>query len=106
MALFIPRIAYAADDILSIKELMFRVSYYVINPLIMLGFVVALVYLIWGIMDFLRNRDTNATLAQEGKWHMLYGIIGMVIMVSAFAIVEFLRNAVGADPQITESIRN
>jgi hypothetical protein len=97
MPSFIPSIAYAADDLLSIKELMFRVSFYIINPLIIFGFVVALVYFIWGIIDFLRNRNAGAKEADEGKWHMLYGTIGMIIMVSAFAIMRLLANIVGAD---------
>ncbi len=104
MSLLIPEIAYAADDLLSIKELMFRVSFYIINPLIIFGFVVALVYFIWGIIDFLRKRDMGAKEAEEGKWHMLYGTIGMVIMVSAFAIMRLLANIVGADADTVNAL--
>jgi hypothetical protein len=104
MSLLIPEIAYAADDLLSIKELMFRVSFYIINPLIIFGFVVALVYFIWGVLDFLRKRELGSDKAADGKSHMLYGTIGMIIMVSAFAIMRVLADIVGADADIINAL--
>lgn len=95
MWLLIPNIVLAAEP-LSIKQLMFRISYYLINPLIVVGFVVALLYFIWGMIAFLRNRDVNAAAGQEGRDHMLYGIIGLVIMVSAFAIMRLIAETVGS----------
>lgn len=103
MDLFLPTIAYAADGI-SIKQLMFRISFYLINPLIIFGFVVALIYFIWGMLAFLRDRDTNATASNEGKQHMLYGIIGLTIMVSAFAIMRLIATAIGSDVLTNSSI--
>jgi len=103
MQFLIPSIAYA-EEMLSIKQLMFRVSYYIINPLIIFGFVVALIYFIWGIIDFLRNRDNNAEASNDGKQHMLWGTFGMVIMVSAFAIMRLLANVVGAGSEITSNL--
>lgn len=100
MQFLIPTIAYA-DEMLSIKQLMFRISYYIINPLIIFGFVVALVYFIWGIIDFLRNRDQNAEASNDGKQHMLWGTVGMIIMISSFAIMRLLAGIVGADTDIT-----
>lgn len=84
-----------ADSPLSVKQLMFRVSYYIINPLIIAGFVAALIYFIWGLIDFLRNRDVNAAAGQEGRNHMLWGIVGLVIMVSAFAIMQMMAGILG-----------
>ncbi len=97
MWLLIPTIAYAQEGALSIKQLMFRVSFYVLNPLIIVGFVVALLYFIWGVLSFLRNRDVNATASNEGKQHMLWGLIGLTIMVSAFAIMRLIANIIGSD---------
>ncbi len=98
MYFFLPAIA-SADSALSVKQLMFRISYYIINPLIIVGFVVALLYFIWGVIDFLRNRDTNATAAEEGRSHMLWGVIGIVIMVSAFAIMKLIAQTIGSTIQ-------
>jgi hypothetical protein len=95
MWLLLPTIVFA-DSPLSIKQLMFRISYYLLNPLIIIGFVAALLYFIWGLIDFLRKRDVSAAAGEEGRNHMLYGLIGLVIMVSAFAIMRFLAQAVGS----------
>lgn len=103
MSFWIPTIAYA-QEMLSIKQLMFRISYYIINPLIIFGFVVALVYFIWGIVDFLHNRDVNAQASNDGKQHMLWGTVGMIIMVSAFAIMRLLAGLVGAGTEITSNL--
>ena len=96
MWLLLPKIVFA-DSPLSVKQLMFRISYYLINPLIIVGFVAALLYFIWGVIEFLRNRDVNAASGQEGRDHMLWGIAGLVIMVSAFAIMKVLEQAVGSN---------
>ncbi len=103
MQFLIPFIAHA-DGPLSIKQLMFRISYYLINPLIVFGFVVALIYFIWGVIDFLRSRESGATDKAEGKSHLWYGIVGMVIMVSAFAIMRLIADAIGAGQNITSHL--
>jgi uncharacterized membrane protein len=95
MWLLLPAVAFA-DTPLSIKQLMFRVSYYLINPLIIVGFVAALLYFIWGLIDFLRKRDVSAAAGQEGRDHMLYGLIGLVIMISAFAIMRLIAQTIGS----------
>jgi uncharacterized membrane protein len=95
MWLLLPALAFA-DSPLSIKQLMFRISYYLINPLIIVGFVAALLYFIWGLIEFLRKRDVSAAAGQEGRDHMLWGIVGLVIMVSAFAIMRFIAESIGS----------
>lgn len=95
MEFLFPTIVYAADA-LSVKQLMFRISYYILNPLIIVGFVAALFYFIVGILQFLKNRQSNATASNEGKSHMIWGIVGLFIMVSSFAIMQILADIVGA----------
>jgi succinate dehydrogenase/fumarate reductase cytochrome b subunit len=57
-----------------------------INPLLGLIFGAAFVYFLWGMMVFIMNQG-NESKAQEGKQHMLWGVVGMVVMVSAFALI-------------------
>ncbi len=102
--LLIPHIALAASDTLSIKELMFRISYYILNPAIILGFVIATMYFLWGMFSFLKSRQVSAEDSIQGKSHMLWGVIGMVIMVSAFAIMGAMANIIGADDRIKSEI--
>lgn len=64
-----------------------RVNNALINPLLALIFVAALLYFMWGLFMFISQAGEDAKRA-EGKQHMLWGVIGMVIMVSVFAILQ------------------
>ena len=69
-------------------ELMGKFAELIVNPLIYVMFAVAFVVFAWGIAEFIRkssNSDSN-----EGKSHILWGLVGMVVMVSAFTIVNIL----------------
>lgn len=80
-----PRVAYAAD----ITSLMSKVNRVIINPIILLLFGVALLVFLWGIVEFLSSPDNEQT-KQEGKRHMLWGILGMAIMIGAFGIMQLI----------------
>lgn len=79
------------------SEIIKKINDAIINPLIVLLFAVALVIFIYGIIEFLQNRDTDTDKADTGKRHMFWGIIGLTIMVSAFAIMRVIAQTVGSD---------
>lgn len=91
ISIFTPQIAYAADDIAS---LMSKVNKVIINPLITFLFVLAFVIFIYGLVEFLGNRD-NQEAQTKGKSHMLWGVIGVFIMFSVFGIMTLLINVFG-----------
>ena len=73
-----------------------RINELIINPLVGLLFAVALVIFLWGIVEFFLQ--ANSDLAREkGRSHMLWGIIGMFIMFSVFAIMKIIVNTLGAN---------
>ncbi len=57
-------------------------------------FSLALAYFLWGLVAFIRNA-ANAEARATGQRHMLWGIIGMVIMVGVFGIISLLVNLFG-----------
>src|SRR4051812_27642963 len=65
----------------------------IIIPLIELLFAVALLYFLWGVVKYIRGVN-NPTERQTGQRHMIWGIIGLAIMLSAFGIVNFVFNSV------------
>jgi len=79
---------------MSANELILKFATVIINPLILIMFTVAFVVFIWGVAESIR-RSTSPSAANTGKKHLLYGIIGMVIMVSAFTLVNILLNSFG-----------
>ena len=89
--------ALAANNPLSIEKLLYKIYYHLINPLIILGFAVSLIYFMYGVVDFLRKRDSNAADAGDGKRHLGYGLLGLFIFVSAFAIARVMSSILGGD---------
>lgn len=60
-------------------------------PLITLLSGVALLVFLWGGFRFITNAD-NSTEREVGRSHMIYGIIGLLVMVSAMAILTIAAN--------------
>ncbi len=75
----------------SIGTLMNSIERVVINPLILLIFACAVVYFLYGVATFLLN-PTSEEIRKSGKSHMLWGIVGMFIMVSVFGIMRLILN--------------
>ncbi len=78
------------------QAVIFKLNYYVLNPLIGLLFAVALVVFIFGVIEFIRERDSNSTKANDGKQHLLWGLVGMFIMVSVFGIMNLIKGFIGS----------
>lgn len=59
----------------------------ILFPTIVLLSSVAFLVFLWGVGQYFMNA-TNDQARQQGVKHITYGIIGLVVMVSAFAILS------------------
>ncbi len=76
-------------------SLVAKLDTYVINPIIALIFAAGLLVFIFGIVEFMwEMQGGEATGKEKGKQHMLWGIIGMFIMVGAYAILKIVANTI------------
>ena len=75
----------------SVAALVSRVNEFIINPLIVLLFAVATVVFLWGVSQFLFESAMKGE-QEDGKRHMLWGVIGMAIMISVYGILSLLDN--------------
>jgi hypothetical protein len=66
-----------------------------INPALALIFSVGLLVFIYGLVEFIWGMSQESGKKEEGKKHMLYGLIGMFVMVSAIAIIKIIASIVG-----------
>jgi len=66
----------------------------IIAPLILLLFILSLVMFFWGVAGFIRGSD-NEEARKTGRNHMIWGIIGIFIMVSAWGIILMVTNTFG-----------
>jgi hypothetical protein len=63
----------------------------IINPIIVLMFSLALLFFLYGVFEFLSNQENEQKIT-DGKQHMLYGIIGLTIMMGVFTIMRSILN--------------
>lgn len=70
-----------------------KVNDAILQPLIALLMAAAVAYFLFGVMKFVKNQD-NEDAQVEGKKHMLWGVIGIAIMVSVYGILNFINSFV------------
>jgi hypothetical protein len=68
----------------------------VLFPLIMLMMAIAFVYFLYGSFQFVVGADEPAA-RETGRKHMVYGIIGLLVMISAAGILAIAANTFGLD---------
>lgn len=74
----------------------------IINPFITLLFAVGIVVFIMGLVQFIGKSDKTSDEAQKGKQHMLWGIIGLFIMVAVFGIMQVIVRSLGAEEDLPQ----
>lgn len=65
-----------------------------VNPLIALLFAIAFVVFAYGVIEFLWGLSQQTDGRENGKRHMLWGVVGMFVMVAGYAILVLIRNTV------------
>lgn len=70
----------------------------IVIPLIAFLFFLTMLIFVWGIFGLIAHGD-DSTARQDGQRHILWGVIGMFIMIAAYGIVRVIGNTVGVgDP--------
>jgi uncharacterized membrane protein YidH (DUF202 family) len=98
MDLFFTNVAYASS---SLDTFIAKVDKLIINPLILLLFALALVFFLYGVFEFISNSE-NEEKKTKGKSHMIWGIIGITIMMGVFTIMHIILNTLnitGINPE-------
>lgn len=83
-------IAYAA----TIDEFLGKLNAKVINPAIEFAFIIALVVFLFGVMEFIRGASSEEK-RKQGKQHIMWGIVGFLIMFGVWGIITILVNTFG-----------
>lgn len=86
MDLLSTSVAYASLD-----SFIGKVNSMIINPLILFLFALAVVYFLYGVLEFLMNQE-NQEKKTTGKSHMLWGVVGITIMIGVWAIMGMIIN--------------
>lgn len=71
----------------------------ILFPLIALLMGVAFLVFVWGVVEYVMNAE-NEQGRQQGVKHITWGIIGLVVMVSAFAILALAVATFGLEDEL------
>lgn len=63
----------------------------ILNPIETLLIVLATLFFLWGVVEFIGGAS-NEDKRTIGKRHMIWGILGLVIILSARGIINVLDN--------------
>lgn len=59
------------------------------NPIILFLMAAALFIFLWGVAEYIKGSDSDS-VRETGRRHMMWGLIGLFIMVSAYTILKIL----------------
>jgi Type IV secretion system pilin len=66
----------------------------IIQPLVDLIFVVGVLVFVWGVVEFLLSLSGGGENTNDGKKHMLWGIVGVFVMAGVLGILQLLTTAI------------
>ncbi len=81
-----------------LADLLIRITREILNPLIVLVFLLAVVAFGWGMVMYLSAQGSDEKV-QKGKKIMWFGIIGMFVLLSMWGVVFLLCDFFGTCPR-------
>ncbi len=90
--LFSTKIAYGATE--GVTNFVKKVDALIINPIIYVMFAVAILIFLYGVLEFMMNQASDEKKT-TGKSHMIWGVVGITIMLGVWTILGFVLNTLG-----------
>ena len=79
---------------MDISEFLNKINQFILNPLILLAFAIALLVFFWGIFQFINSQTVDAS-RDEGKRKIFWGLFGMFIMISVYGLIRLVLGTFG-----------
>jgi hypothetical protein len=76
------------------QDFVTKINEAILFPVIALLMAVAFIVFLYGAFIFVKNANNEAA-RETGRNHLIYGVIGMLVMLSAFAILSVAANTFG-----------
>ena len=78
------------------QQFLAKIQAQILTPLVTLLALAAFVLFVWGVVQFIAGADDEEK-RKTGQQHMIWGIIGLVIMFGANAIIMLIKQTVGVE---------
>jgi cytochrome c oxidase assembly factor CtaG len=89
------KVAEAANNSSAATDLIIlKIVDNIISPIVQFMFVLATFMFIWGIIGYIMGGE-DPERRKTGQTHILWGLVGMAIMISAYGIVRFVFSSLG-----------
>lgn len=72
------------------------IKIHILNPIITLLFAAALVMFLWGVFQMFSGGDSDDA-RMVGRQHMIWGVVGLFIMVAVYGILNIVCNTIGCN---------
>lgn len=95
--------AFAASEAQVVAQgFLSKIEYVILFPLITLMMAVALLMFLYGAFEYVRGAN-DASERETGTRHLLYGTIGMLVMLSALAIFTIAAGTFGLESELYQA---
>ena len=78
------------------QQFLAKIQAQILTPLVTLLALAAFVLFVWGVVQFIAGAEDEEK-RKTGQQHMIWGIIGLVIMFGANAIIMLIKQTVGVE---------
>jgi hypothetical protein len=78
----------------TVSDILVKITDAIIAPALGIIFIIAFVYFVMGVFTMMVGADDSAK-RKQGQDNILYGVIGMVIMLSAYGIIRLIASTIG-----------
>lgn len=75
-------------------EVIAKIQSEILNPIITLLFAAAVGYFLYGVLVFIKNQGSDKE-QDVGKLHMVWGVVGIFLMIAVYGILNLIANTVG-----------
>ena len=86
-----------------VNQLVTNINNVIIHPIIGFLFGLATVVFLWGIVEFIWKSDSD-TERKQGQQHMIWGVIGMFIMLSVIGIIRIFLDTFGIPDEPLQNV--
>lgn len=84
-----------ASSDLDLDQLLENINSQIVNPIILLLMGAGLIVFLYGLVEMIQGAD-NEDARKKGQQHMIWGIVGLFIMVAVFGIINVIISTIGA----------
>jgi uncharacterized membrane protein YidH (DUF202 family) len=105
LQVFLPSIVLAqtGNGAALAKSFVGKINDAILFPLISLMMGVAMLVFLYGAFEYIMNADNDAA-REKGRSHLLWGIVGLLVMVCAIAILSIAANTFGLGGNLEQSL--